>query len=92
MENVNPTFINTIITVLIPIFVPILVGILKKVIASVPKPLLPLIATGLGVIISVANSLNGGVPIGAEVIALGAGLGLAGTGVRELTKPVVSGS
>ncbi len=92
MDNINPTLINTIITVLTPVFVPLIVAALKKVLATVPKPILPLVATGLGIVITVLNSLAGGIPIGGEVVVVGAGLGLAGTGVRELVKPVAKTS
>jgi hypothetical protein len=68
---------------LIAIFVPVLVAGIKKVLPSLPKGWLPIIAGALGLIGQVLEALATGGTVNA---ALGFGLGLAGVGVREAAK------
>lgn len=65
---------------LIPVLAPLLVALIKVVIPRIPKPLLPLLATGLGVALDYIGQLTG---VSAGNPILGAVLGAAGVGLRE---------
>lgn len=65
---------------LIPVLAPLLVALIKTVIPRVPKPLLPLLATGLGVGLDYLGQAAG---LSASNPILGAVLGAAGVGLRE---------
>lgn len=65
---------------LIPVLAPLLVALIKVVIPRIPKPLLPLLATGLGVALDYIGQLTG---VSAGNPLLGAILGAAGVGLRE---------
>lgn len=75
---------NQLLLALIPVLVPLIIAGVKKAISEVPpqfKYLLPLCAPVLGAILNQLTQYAGAHP---SNIAVGAALGLAGVGVREI--------
>lgn len=66
----------------IPVLVPVLVALVKALLPRIPKVWLPIIATLLGALLDIGNQLVASGTLGNPVV--GAGLGLAGIGVREV--------
>lgn len=73
--------LSTLYPLLIPLVVPILIAILKWATDSVPKPFLPILAPLLGAAADIAMSYATGTAMNP---VLGAALGAAGVGVREI--------
>jgi hypothetical protein len=71
-----------VIAALTPIIVPILIWGVKLATDRIPKEALPILAAALGVLADYVNTL---VTAGGHGIIVGALLGLAGVGVREVT-------
>jgi hypothetical protein len=69
-------------TAAIAVVVPLLVALLKKLVPKIPKPLLPIGATVLGVISDWLLAKAGALPH--TSLALGALAGASGVGVREI--------
>lgn len=70
--------LNTIIVALIPILSPILTDLIKKMASGIPPNYLPIISTVIGALTNVLVSGFSG-----ETLAVGAGAGAAGVGIRE---------
>jgi drug/metabolite transporter (DMT)-like permease len=84
--TIDVSLLWNVIAALTPLVVPILTDLLKKIVPLIPTQLIPVVATVLGVIITVLNSgLSGG------TVAVGATLGFAGVGVREVVNQLVTG-
>lgn len=77
-----PTDLSALWTAAIAVVVPLVVALLKKLIPSIPKPLLPIGATALGVLSDFLLAKAGALPH--TSLALGALAGASGVGVREI--------
>lgn len=73
--------VGSIITALIPAVTPMLVWGIKLLVPKIPKMWLPIIAPVLGALIAVIQHLG---TLSWENVVVGAVLGLAGTGIREM--------
>lgn len=78
---------TTLVLTLIPVVVPLLVYLTKRVVPKMPRWTLPILATGLGVALDVANGYVTGGKVDPVVGAL---LGASGVGVREVIDQVKS--
>lgn len=78
----TPTFdLKALLTALIPLLVPILIAGGKAVIPALPRRALPFLAAGLGAALELLGYYGG---LTGGSVLLGAILGAAGTGVREM--------
>lgn len=79
---------SPLIMALIPVLVPLLLALVKKALPSIPSKYIPFLAPFVGAGLDVGQAYLTGVPMDPT---LGAALGAAGTGLREIydqwTKP-----